>query len=61
MPTTRTIVTLTEQPDGRTSMVIDTRFPSLDAMDTLIEMGMEEGITAAVGQIDGLLATDAAE
>ncbi len=58
MPTTRTIVTLTEQPDGRTSMVIDTRFPSLDAMETLIEMGMVEGITAAIGQIDGLLATD---
>ena len=26
-------------------------------MQTLMEMGMEEGITAAIGQIDGLLAT----
>ncbi|WP_346270760.1 hypothetical protein [Pseudonocardia sp.] len=31
-------------------------FPSLEAMEQLIAMGMEEGMAAAVGQIDQLLA-----
>jgi hypothetical protein len=37
-------------------MTIDTTFPSLDAMEQMVEMGMEEGIRQAVGQIDDLLA-----
>ena len=57
MPTTLGTVTLTELPAGATRMRIETRFPSREAMDQMIEMGMEEGITAAIGQIDAILAT----
>jgi hypothetical protein len=38
-----------------TVMTIVTTFPSAEAMEQLISMGMEEGMTAAVGQIDDLL------
>jgi hypothetical protein len=38
-------------------MLIETRFPSRAAMNQMIEMGMEEGLTAAMGQIDAILAT----
>jgi hypothetical protein len=44
--------------DG-TIMTIHTAFPSLEAMHRLIDMGMEEGLRAAMGQIDGLLARPA--
>ena len=37
-------------------MTIETHFPSLEAMQQLIQMGMEEGLTLAVGQMDALLA-----
>ena len=30
-------------------------FPSPEAMDKILSMGMEEGMTAAMGQMDGLL------
>ncbi len=55
MPTTRTVVTLSER-DGGTVMSIETRFASLEEMDRMVSMGMEEGITLAVGQMDGILA-----
>jgi uncharacterized protein YndB with AHSA1/START domain len=54
MPTTVTRVSLRADDDG-TTMAIETTFPSLEAMEKLVEMGLEEGITLAVGQIDGLL------
>ena len=50
------VVTLTERRGGGTIMTIETRFPSLEAMEQLGRMGMEEGIDAAVGQIDAILA-----
>ncbi len=55
MPTMTMAVTLAEIEGGRTRMVIETRFPSLEAMDQLISMGMEEGMAAALGQIDEIL------
>jgi uncharacterized protein YndB with AHSA1/START domain len=55
MPTMRVVVTLTER-DGGTRMVIETAFPSTEAMEQLVAMGMEEGIAAALGQIDEILA-----
>jgi uncharacterized protein YndB with AHSA1/START domain len=55
MPVTTTSVDLVEQADGTTRMSIETRFPSHEAMERLLAMGIEEGLTAAVGQIDGLL------
>jgi Fe2+ transport system protein FeoA len=50
-------VTLDEHTDGHTRMVIDTTFPSTDAMERLVAMGMEEGMSLALGQIDDLLRT----
>lgn len=49
-------VDLSERPEGGTRMIIETRFPSLAAMEQIMAMGMEEGMTLAIGQIDGLLA-----
>lgn len=59
MPTATVTVTL-RQHDGRTTMEIESRFPSREAMDQMLAMGMEEGMSLALGQIDGLLAQDAA-
>ncbi len=56
MPTTQSTVTFAELPSGATRMVIETRFPSRGAMDQMIDMGMEEGMAAALGQIDAILA-----
>ena len=55
MPTMTIRVSLSERDDGGTTMVIETTFPTLEAMEKLVAMGMEEGMTLAVGQIDGLL------
>ena len=55
MPTTKSRVALQEQADGTIRMTIETRFPSDEAMAQMISMGMEEGVTAALAQIDGLL------
>jgi uncharacterized protein YndB with AHSA1/START domain len=60
MPTTIATVTLTES-NGRTTMEIESRFPSQEGMEKMLEMGTEEGMTLALGQIDDLLAEDAAE
>ena len=57
LPTTRFTVTFAEVPGGGTRMVIESRFPSREAMDQMIEMGMEEGMAAAIGQIDAILAS----
>jgi uncharacterized protein YndB with AHSA1/START domain len=58
MPTMTMRMSLTEGHGG-TVMTIETTFPSLEAMEQLVEMGMEEGFTLAVGQIDDLLLADA--
>jgi uncharacterized protein YndB with AHSA1/START domain len=60
MPTTTVRVTLEERPDGGTHMEIQSTFPTLEAMEQLVAMGMEEGMTAAVGQIDQILAPESA-
>ena len=44
---------------GRTRMSIHNEFPSTAAMDKMLAMGMEEGLTGAVGQIDAILAVKA--
>jgi uncharacterized protein YndB with AHSA1/START domain len=48
-------VALTEPADGGTQMVITTAWAGDDAMDRMLATGMEAGMTAGVGQIDGLL------
>jgi uncharacterized protein YndB with AHSA1/START domain len=55
MPTTTARVTITPAPDGGSRMGIESFFPTREAMDQLIAMGMKEGITAAIGQIDALV------
>ena len=45
-----------EPHDGGTRMVTVTTFPSVEALEQLLGMGMEEGMRAAMGQIDSVLA-----
>ena len=61
MPTTTMVVTLTERDGGGTLLAIESRFPSREAMEQLVAMGMDEGIVAAIGQIDAILAGSPAE
>jgi uncharacterized protein YndB with AHSA1/START domain len=57
MPTTSVTVALTPDDAGTgTSMVVVSTFPSVEAMEQLLAMGMEEGLIEAMGQIDALLA-----
>jgi uncharacterized protein YndB with AHSA1/START domain len=49
-------VTIRGLGGGRTQMSIHNSFPSVEAMERLLAMGMEEGMTLAVGQIDAILA-----
>lgn len=44
-----------ESTDGTTRMTSLTRFVSVDQLETMVQMGMEEGMTLAMGQIDALL------
>lgn len=56
LPTMGVRVTLSEAA-GTTTMAIESRFPSLEAMEQILAMGAEEGMTQALGQIDDLLET----
>ena len=55
MPTMRMRFTF-EPHAGGTRMVTVTTFPSVEALEQLLDMGKEEGNKAAKAQIDGLLA-----
>jgi uncharacterized protein YndB with AHSA1/START domain len=44
-----------EAVDGGTRMIAVTRFTDVEQMQTMLGMGMEEGMTAAIAQIDALL------
>lgn len=55
MPTMRMRFTF-EPFDGGTRMTTLTTFPSLEALEQVLGMGMEEGMRAAMGQIDAVLA-----
>lgn len=56
LPRTGAVVTIAARDGGGTRMEIRSSFPSAEAMEQMLAMGMEEGIKAAVGQIDDLLA-----
>jgi uncharacterized protein YndB with AHSA1/START domain len=60
MPVTKARVTLEQTAGGGTRMVIESTFASSEAMEQLVAMGMEEGIRAALGQTDGILAAPGA-
>jgi uncharacterized protein YndB with AHSA1/START domain/pimeloyl-ACP methyl ester carboxylesterase len=57
-PRTTARVTIDELGGGRTRMSIQSQFPSTEAMEQVLALGMEEGLKQAVGQIDTILATD---
>ena len=47
------------EPVGQrsTRMTVTSTFASVEAMEQLVAMGMEEGMSLAVGQIDDILAS----
>ncbi len=49
------VVTL-EDLGGRTRMTVQSTFESEEQMATMLQMGMEEGMNEAMGQIDAILA-----
>jgi uncharacterized protein YndB with AHSA1/START domain len=55
MPLTEARVTIAESGGGRTRMSIVSIFPDTAAMEQLMAMGMEQGLTEAVGQIDAIV------
>jgi uncharacterized protein YndB with AHSA1/START domain len=55
LPTSRAEVTI-EQAGGATRMTITSTYDTSAELEQVLEMGMEEGIRSAVGQIDALLA-----
>ena len=59
MPGNEFCVTIEPIDAVRTRMSIESTFTSTEAMEQLLAMGMEEGLTQAVGQIDAILAEDA--
>jgi uncharacterized protein YndB with AHSA1/START domain len=55
LPITGMVMTLAEGGKG-TIMTIVSKFPSVEAMEKMLEMGMDEGMQEAMSQIDGILA-----
>ncbi|AZZ54803.1 SRPBCC family protein [Rathayibacter iranicus] len=55
MGVTRAAVTLNEIAPGRTRMTIRSNFDSLEQLEQMVLMGMEEGMRQAIGQIDAIL------
>nr|WP_293697697.1 SRPBCC family protein [uncultured Agrococcus sp.] len=55
MPDMRMVFNFQETADG-SRLVTTTYFNSLEELESLVEMGMEEGTRAAMGQIDDVLA-----
>jgi uncharacterized protein YndB with AHSA1/START domain len=56
LPLNEARVTIEPLADGRTRMSIESIFPDAAAMEQVLAMGAEEGLTQAVGQIDAILA-----
>lgn len=55
MPATLMRVELLERSQGGTRASIRSTFPSAEAMQQLIDMGMDEGMSLAMGQMDAIL------
>jgi uncharacterized protein YndB with AHSA1/START domain len=58
LPITTFRVRIEEIGGGRTRMSIESIFPSAEAMEQILAMGMEEGLKQAIGQIDAILAEE---
>jgi uncharacterized protein YndB with AHSA1/START domain len=59
LPGSETRVTIEAIADGRTRMSVESIFPSRQAMEEALAMGMDEGWAASINQIDALLADSA--
>lgn len=55
MPTTRMVLTFEGTSGGSRFTAVST-FPSIEAMQEMVKMGMIEGVQSAFGQIDAVLA-----
>jgi len=55
---THTVVTL-DADEGGTTMTSITQFSSAEQLDQMVQLGMEEGMTLALGQIDEVLEANA--
>ena len=49
-------VDIVDRAGGGVVMTLTSTFSSLESLEQMVEMGMEEGLRQALGQIDGLLA-----
>jgi uncharacterized protein YndB with AHSA1/START domain len=56
LPSAIITVTIDAIGGGKTRMSIETAFPSAEAMEQMIAMGMDEGMAQALGQVDAILA-----
>ena len=56
MPTTLMSVQLDDRPSGGVVVTMESTFSSLEALEQLLAMGMEEGLQEAMAQIDDILA-----
>jgi uncharacterized protein YndB with AHSA1/START domain len=56
MPTTRMTMTLSERTGGGTTMTMYSDFGSVEVMEQMVAMGMEQGLLEALSQIEGILA-----
>ena len=56
LPTTVMRVGIDDREDGGVRVTILSTFPSLEALEELLAMGMEDGLKGAMGQIDAILA-----
>lgn len=59
LPTGTMQVTIHDIGGGKTRMTIENGFPTVEAMEQLLAMGQEEGMTESLGQIEAILAGDA--
>jgi uncharacterized protein YndB with AHSA1/START domain len=54
-PRASATVTIDDAGNGQTRMSIRSQFPSVEAMEQMVAMGMVEGLTQAVAQMDAIL------
>ena len=59
LPRTRMELTLGERASGGTAMTVVSTYDSPEALQQVLDKGMEEGVRAAMGQIDDVLASAA--
>ncbi len=55
LPVTTATVTIEDVGGGPTRMSVRTVFPDRQAMEQILAMGVEEGMTQAMGQIDAII------